>query len=129
MDESTGLPIVVNSASAQFGLGSDNANLRPSDQGVSSPEPKCGDKGTLLVDANGESDESNLVPGFKRRSSVDDICFGGKTFGDCLETRDMLLTRFAECRISISFMKGIFVQPKIDFPSHKVTPNEIQANT
>ncbi|KAG3150220.1 hypothetical protein PI126_g11618 [Phytophthora idaei] len=34
----------------------------------------------------GEPDESSPV--FKRRSFVDDICFGGKTFEDCLETLD-----------------------------------------
>ncbi|OWY99817.1 hypothetical protein PHMEG_00029120 [Phytophthora megakarya] len=49
-----------------------------------------------------EVDESALVPVFDRRSFVDDICFGGKTFDDCLMTLDRLLGRFTEYRISIS---------------------------
>ncbi|KAE8993526.1 hypothetical protein PR001_g20647 [Phytophthora rubi] len=50
--------------------------------------------------SSGEPDESSHVPVFGRRSFVDDICFGGVDFDDCLETLDRLLTRFAECRIS-----------------------------
>ncbi|GMF60290.1 unnamed protein product [Phytophthora fragariaefolia] len=68
--------------------------------------------------ANGEPDESTLTPVFNRRSFVDDICFGGTTFEDCLATLSRLLARFAECRISISFTKRIFVQPAVDFLSH-----------
>ncbi|POM59143.1 Hypothetical protein PHPALM_36115, partial [Phytophthora palmivora] len=41
--------------------------------------------------ANGESDESSLVPVFDRRSFVDDICFGNETFDGCLATLDQLL--------------------------------------
>ncbi|OWZ12862.1 hypothetical protein PHMEG_00013910 [Phytophthora megakarya] len=52
-----------------------------------------------------EVDESALVPVFDRRSFVDDTCFGGKTFDDCLTTLDRLLARFTECRICISFTK------------------------
>ncbi|KAG2880241.1 hypothetical protein PC129_g23157 [Phytophthora cactorum] len=65
--------------------------------------------------ATGELDESSLVPVFGRRSFVDDICFGGEDFDGCLATLDRLLTRFAQCRISISFTKNIFCQPKVDF--------------
>ncbi|GMG17541.1 unnamed protein product [Phytophthora fragariaefolia] len=76
----------------------------------------------------GEPDPSSWVPVFERRSFVDDICFGGRTFDECLETLDRLLKRFAECRISVSFPKSIFVQPKVDFLSHKVSPEGIQAD-
>ncbi|KAH7491753.1 Retrovirus-related Pol polyprotein from transposon 17.6 [Phytophthora ramorum] len=78
--------------------------------------------------SNGEPDESVLVPVFDRRSFVDDICFGGATFDDCLATLDRLLSRFAECRISVSFTKSIFVQSKVDFLSHAVSPAGIQAD-
>ncbi|GMF40260.1 unnamed protein product [Phytophthora lilii] len=64
-----------------------------------------------------ESDQSSLVPVFARRSFVDDICFGGTTFDNCLNTLDKLLARFEECRISVSFTKSIFVQSRMDFLS------------
>ncbi|GMF27856.1 unnamed protein product [Phytophthora fragariaefolia] len=54
-----------------------------------------------------EADTSTLVPVFDRRSFVDDVCFGGKTFDECMATLDKLLSRFEECRISISFTKSI----------------------
>ncbi|POM81064.1 LOW QUALITY PROTEIN: Hypothetical protein PHPALM_1020 [Phytophthora palmivora] len=66
----------------------------------------------------GEPDLSVLTPAFTRRSFVDDICFGGATFDEWLETLDRLLTRLAECRIS----------PKVDFLSHKVTSEGIRAD-
>ncbi|KAE8887178.1 hypothetical protein PF010_g3905 [Phytophthora fragariae] len=78
--------------------------------------------------SSGEPDESSHVPVFGRRSSVDDICLGGVDFDDCLETLDRLLTLFAECRISVSFTESIFVQPKVDFLSHVVTPEGISAD-
>ncbi|KAE8889697.1 hypothetical protein PF003_g26465 [Phytophthora fragariae] len=78
--------------------------------------------------SSGEPDKSSHVPVFGRRSFVDDICFGGVDFDDCLDTLDRLLTRFAECRISVSFTKSIFVQPKVDFLSHVVTPEGIAAD-
>ncbi|OWZ06880.1 hypothetical protein PHMEG_00020805, partial [Phytophthora megakarya] len=56
---------------------------------------------------------------FQRRSFVDDICVGGTTFDDCLDTLDKLLARFEECRISVSFTKSIFCQSKVDFLSHE----------
>ncbi|GMF38680.1 unnamed protein product [Phytophthora fragariaefolia] len=80
------------------------------------------------VFASGEPDQSSLIPVFGRRSFVDDICFGGRTFDECLDTLDRLPKRFAECRISVSFPKSIFVQPTVDFLSHTVTPKGIQAN-
>ncbi|OWY94865.1 hypothetical protein PHMEG_00035284 [Phytophthora megakarya] len=76
-----------------------------------------------------EVDESAHVPVFDRRSFVDDICFGGKTFDDCLTTLDRLLARFTECRIGISFTKSIFVQPRVELLSHEVSHEGIQANT
>ncbi|GMF40027.1 unnamed protein product [Phytophthora fragariaefolia] len=77
---------------------------------------------------SGEPDQSSLVPVFERRSFVDDICFGVRTFDECLDTLDRLLKLFAECRISVSFPKSIFVQPKVDFLSHTVTPKGMQAD-
>ncbi|POM72529.1 Hypothetical protein PHPALM_10739, partial [Phytophthora palmivora] len=76
----------------------------------------------------GEPDQPVLTPVFTRRSFADDICFGGANFDECLETLDRLLTRLAECRISISFSKSIFVQPKVDFLSHEVTSEGIRAD-
>ena len=78
--------------------------------------------------ATGEPDDSNVVPVFCRRSFVDDICFGGKSFDECLAMLNRLLVRFTECRISISFTKSIFVQPQVDFLSHKVTAQGIAAD-
>ncbi|KAE9034111.1 hypothetical protein PR002_g8314 [Phytophthora rubi] len=78
--------------------------------------------------SNGETDESTLVPVFERRSFVDDICFGGSTFDDCLATLDRLLSRFEECRISVSFTKSIFVQSRVDFLSHEVSREGIRAD-
>ncbi|GMF56525.1 unnamed protein product [Phytophthora fragariaefolia] len=76
----------------------------------------------------GEPDQSKLVPEFHRRSFVD-ICFGGATFDECPDTLDRLLARFAECRISVSFTKSVFVQHKADFYSHEVTNDGIRANS
>ncbi|OWZ04533.1 LOW QUALITY PROTEIN: hypothetical protein PHMEG_00023550 [Phytophthora megakarya] len=75
--------------------------------------------------ATNEPDESSLVP---RRSYVDDICFGGTTFDDCLNTLDKLLARFEECTISVSFTKSIFCQSKVDFLSHEVSAEGIRAD-
>ncbi|KAG3001976.1 hypothetical protein PC120_g19960 [Phytophthora cactorum] len=63
----------------------------------------------------GELYESSVVPVFGRRSFVDDICFGGEDFDSCLAILDRLLTRFEQSRISISFTKSIFCQPKVNF--------------
>ncbi|OWZ04379.1 hypothetical protein PHMEG_00023728 [Phytophthora megakarya] len=75
-----------------------------------------------------EPDESTLMPVFQRRSFVDDICFGGTTFDDCLNALDKLLNRFEECRISVSFTKSIFCQSKVDFLSHEISPEGIKAD-
>ncbi|KAE9268092.1 hypothetical protein PF001_g29802 [Phytophthora fragariae] len=71
--------------------------------------------------SSGEPDESSLVPVLDRRSFVDDICFGSETFEACLATLDRLLSRFRECRISVSFSKSLFVQRKVVFLSHDVS--------
>ncbi|GMF60036.1 unnamed protein product [Phytophthora fragariaefolia] len=63
-------------------------------------------RGDMFV--SGEADQSSLVPVFGRRPFVDDICFGGESFDSCLETLDRLLSRFEECRISVSFTKSMF---------------------
>ncbi|KAG3055349.1 hypothetical protein PI125_g25723 [Phytophthora idaei] len=81
------------------------------------------------MSTTGEPDKSSLVPVFGRRSFVDDICFGGEDFDSCLATLDRLLTRFTQCRISISFTKSIFCQPKVDFLSHKISPEGIKADS
>ncbi|GMF50532.1 unnamed protein product [Phytophthora fragariaefolia] len=79
--------------------------------------------------ANGEPNESTLTPVFDRRSFVDDICFGGTTFEDCLATLSRLLARFTECRISISFTKSItIVQPAVDSLSYEVSQHGLRAN-
>ncbi|POM64566.1 Hypothetical protein PHPALM_19886 [Phytophthora palmivora] len=96
------------------------AELDPLQELIDSPE---GDKLTC-----GEPDQSVLTPVFTRRLFVDDICFGGATFDESLETLDRLLTRLAECRISVSFSKSIFVQPKVDFLSYEVTSEGIRAD-
>ncbi|OWZ13549.1 hypothetical protein PHMEG_00013106 [Phytophthora megakarya] len=72
--------------------------------------------------ATNEPDESLLVPVFQL-----EICFGGTTFDDCLDTLDKLLARFEECRISVSFTKSIFCQSKVDFQYHEVSPDGIRA--
>ncbi|KAE9082143.1 hypothetical protein PF007_g22388 [Phytophthora fragariae] len=71
--------------------------------------------------SSGEPDESSLVPVLNRRSFVDDICFGSETFEACLATLDRLLSRFRECRISVSFSKSLFVQRRVGFLSHDVS--------
>ncbi|GMF61220.1 unnamed protein product [Phytophthora fragariaefolia] len=83
-------------------------------------------RGDMFV--SGEADQSSLVPGFGRRSFVDDICFGGETFDFCLETLDQLLSRFEECRISVSFTTSMFVQPTVDFLSHAVSREGLRAD-
>lgn len=72
--------------------------------------------------------ESKVAPVFGRSSFVDDICFRGQSFEDCLATLDILLVRFTECRISISFTKSIFAQSQVDFLSHKVNAQGIAAD-
>ncbi|KAE9313017.1 hypothetical protein PR003_g19611 [Phytophthora rubi] len=71
--------------------------------------------------SSGEPDESSLGPVLDRRSFVDDICFGSETFDACLATLDRLLSRFQECRISVSFSESLFVQRKVGFLSHDVS--------
>ncbi|GMF56397.1 unnamed protein product [Phytophthora fragariaefolia] len=83
-------------------------------------------RGDMFV--SGEADQSSLVPVFGRRSFVDDICFGGESFDSCLETLDRLLSRFEECRISVSFTKSMFVQPTVDFLSHAVSREGLRAD-
>ncbi|GMF42350.1 unnamed protein product [Phytophthora fragariaefolia] len=78
--------------------------------------------------ASGEADQSSLVPVFESRSFVDDICFGGESFDSCLETLDRLLSRFEECRISVSFTKSMFVRPTVDFFSHAVSRGGLRAD-
>ncbi|GMF52917.1 unnamed protein product [Phytophthora fragariaefolia] len=70
--------------------------------------------------ASGEADQSSLVPVLERISFVDGICFGGESFNFCFDTLDRLLSRFEECRISVSFTKSMFVQLKVVFLSHAV---------
>ncbi|GMF27871.1 unnamed protein product [Phytophthora fragariaefolia] len=78
--------------------------------------------------ASGEADQSSLVPGFERRSFVDDICFGCESFDSCVETLNRLLNRFEERRISVSFTKSMLVQPTVDFLSHAVSRDGLRAD-
>ncbi|KAE9357423.1 hypothetical protein PF008_g3167 [Phytophthora fragariae] len=71
--------------------------------------------------SSGKPDESLLVPVLDRRSFVDDIRFGSETFEACLAMPDRLLSRFQECRISVSFTKSLFVQQKVSFLTHEVS--------
>ncbi|KAG3234985.1 hypothetical protein PI124_g19967 [Phytophthora idaei] len=48
-DESTGFPVTVNSAPAQFDPRGDDTDLRSSNQGIKLPELVCGDTGTPLA--------------------------------------------------------------------------------
>ncbi|KAE8875803.1 hypothetical protein PF005_g30074 [Phytophthora fragariae] len=59
---------------------------------------------SLLTDmfTNGEADASELTPVFERRFFVDDICFGGESFEDCLGTLDRLLARHSRSVASVS---------------------------
>ncbi|OWZ00852.1 hypothetical protein PHMEG_00027866 [Phytophthora megakarya] len=86
-------------------------------ESASNPDPVSELVNSSIGDifTNGEPDESSLVSVFDRRSFVYDICFGSETFDGCLSTLDRLLRRFTECRISASFTKCIFVQPRVDF--------------
>ncbi|GMF34599.1 unnamed protein product [Phytophthora fragariaefolia] len=83
-------------------------------------------RGDMFV--SGEADQSSLVPVFGRRLFVDDICFGGESCDSCLETLDRLLSRFEECRISVSFTKSMIVQPTVDFLSHAVSGEGLRAD-
>ena len=76
----------------------------------------------------GEPDESAVTPVFCRRSFVDNICFGGKIFEECLATLYRMLVRFTECRISISYTKSIYMLPQVIFLSHNVTAQGIAAD-
>ncbi|KAG2782564.1 hypothetical protein PC129_g9659 [Phytophthora cactorum] len=78
--------------------------------------------------STGEPDELSLVAVLERRLFVDDICFEGETFDSCLATLDRLLARFEDCRISVSFTKGLFIKSKVDFLSHEVSRDGIRAD-
>ncbi|OWY91670.1 hypothetical protein PHMEG_00039653 [Phytophthora megakarya] len=106
------------------------SNFEADRESTSIPDPVSELVNSSIGDmfTNGEPDESSLVPVFDRRSFVDDICFGGETFDGCLSTLDRLLRRFTECRISVSFTKSIFVQPRVDFLSHEVVPEGLRAD-
>ncbi|GMF28752.1 unnamed protein product [Phytophthora fragariaefolia] len=78
--------------------------------------------------ASGEADQSSLVPVFERRSFVDDIWFGGESFDSCLETLDRLLSRFEECRFSVSFTKSMLAQSTVEFLSLAVSRDGLRAD-
>ncbi|GMF22475.1 unnamed protein product [Phytophthora fragariaefolia] len=77
---------------------------------------------------SGEADQASLVPVLGRRTFVNDICFGGESFDICLETLDRLLSRFNECRNSVSFTKSMLVQPTVDFLSDAVSREGFRAD-
>ncbi|GMF41156.1 unnamed protein product [Phytophthora fragariaefolia] len=99
----------------------DSVTAEPVSQLINSPDTD------MLTDS--EADTSTLVPVFDRRSFVDDICFGGKTFDECLVTLDKLLSRFGECRISVSFSKSIFAQSRVEILSHDISRDCMRANS
>ncbi|GMF53777.1 unnamed protein product [Phytophthora fragariaefolia] len=124
------VPMVLFVGHRKWILGSNDDSSSSADLGFSESDPMQDfiDSPAADIFNTGEPDRSSWVSVFERRSFVDDICFGGRAFEECLDTLDRLLKRFAECRISVSFPKSIFVQPKVDFLSHKVTPEGIQAD-
>ncbi|OWZ12996.1 hypothetical protein PHMEG_00013758 [Phytophthora megakarya] len=63
------------------------------------------------------------------RTFVEDICFGNDTLDGCLDALDKLLERFRECRISVSFIKSILVQSRLNFLSHEVTDEGLRPDT
>jgi hypothetical protein len=69
----------------------------------------------------GVAEDSAIVPIFWRRSFVDDVAFGARTFEECVQLLDILLTRFVQCCICISFLKSLYCMRKIDFLSHLVS--------
>ncbi|KAG3108241.1 hypothetical protein PI125_g12020 [Phytophthora idaei] len=81
MDAPTGFPAAVKSASAQFDPEGDNADLRSSDQGVSSLEPTCGDKETSLVDATSSATMHRLGS-----VEIDATEVGTRSVEDSMET-------------------------------------------
>ncbi|OWZ15874.1 LOW QUALITY PROTEIN: hypothetical protein PHMEG_00010412 [Phytophthora megakarya] len=78
------------------------------------------------MSATNEPDESSLDPVFQCRSFLDNICFGDTTFDDCLDTLNKLLARMQN---SVRLTKNIFGPFKVDFLSHDVSPEEIQADS
>ena len=64
---------------------------------------------------------------FKRRSFIDDICFGGRSFDDFLATLNQLLELFIVSK-SVSFTTSIFVQLRVDFLFHKASAQGIAAD-
>ncbi|GMF57264.1 unnamed protein product [Phytophthora fragariaefolia] len=99
----------------------DSGTADPASQQINSPDAD--------MFTTSEADTATLVPVFVRRSFVDDICFGGKTFDECLATLNKLLSRFEECRISISFTKSIFAQSRVDFLSYDISRDGMRANS
>ncbi|OWY93864.1 LOW QUALITY PROTEIN: hypothetical protein PHMEG_00036581 [Phytophthora megakarya] len=75
--------------------------------------------------ATNEPDESSLVPVFQRRSFVDDICFGGTTFDDCL-TWTSYWHGLRNAGLVSALLKASF--SKVDFLSHEVSPEGIRAD-
>ena len=71
-----------------------------------------------------EADESAIKAVFCSRSFVDDICLEARAL------RSVLLPsfEFTKCRISICFTNNIFVQPEVDYLSHKVTAHGVTAD-
>ncbi|GMF18426.1 unnamed protein product [Phytophthora fragariaefolia] len=53
-----------------------------------------------------EADTSTLVPVFDRRSFVDDICFGGKTFDECLKLTEITKLSFPNTKKGVQSFLG-----------------------
>jgi ribonuclease HI len=67
---------------------------------------------------DGTAEDTPALPIMWRRSFVDDVAFGAKTFDECISILDCLLTRFVQLGICVSFLKSLFCMPKVDFLSH-----------
>jgi hypothetical protein len=92
-------------------------------ENIDVPVPEEFDEQGRQVDIfdTGVAEDSAIVPIFWRRSVVDDVAFGARTFEECVQLLDLLLTRFVQCCICISFLKSLYCMQKIDFLSHLVS--------
>lgn len=77
--------------------------------------------------SHGEPDDSHPGPVFLRRSYIDDIAFGTRTWNECCETLARFLKRMKQCGVSLSLPKSQFGQRRIDFLSHCVSTEGIEA--
>ncbi|TYZ61219.1 hypothetical protein PybrP1_000755 [[Pythium] brassicae (nom. inval.)] len=75
----------------------------------------------------GEVGDMMVKPVFLRRSYIDDIAFGARTWDECCEMAKRFLDRMIECGISLSLPKSQFGQRKIEFLSRYVSVEGLEA--